>query len=121
MLPESHPRHPSLSGTKGSPSLVETPNHSAAPKTSSPRAAGASASPKLAESPKKTTPPSPESHGLGTAGGVPLGGDLTWPQTEDSPQPISRVVETLAKAPDFIKVGFHIGRFIIATVNTQEE
>jgi hypothetical protein len=91
------------------------------PPAHGPQATDASASPKPTKSPKRTPPPSPKSHGLSAAGGVPLGGDSTQPQTEDSPQPILHVAETLAKDPDIIKVRFDIGRFITVAVNIEEE
>jgi hypothetical protein len=67
------------------------------------------------------TPPSPQSQGLGSIGKVPLSGDITQPSPEDSPQQIPCVADSLSKDPDFIKVRFHIGRFITAAVNTKEE
>jgi hypothetical protein len=70
---------------------------------------------------KKTTPPSPQSHGLGTAGGVPTGGDSAQPRGENPPQSSPRVADSLAKDLDFMKAGFHIGRFVTAAVNTEAE
>jgi hypothetical protein len=58
---------------------------------------------------------------LGSAGGVPLSGDLAQPQAEGSPQQILQVTETLAKDLDFIKAWFHIGSFITTTMNTEAE
>jgi hypothetical protein len=45
---------------------------------------------------------------------------------EETPQKIPhqrapRVADTLTTNPDFIKVGFHIGRFITASVDTEKE
>jgi hypothetical protein len=73
--------------------------------TPGPSAIETSQGPRLTESPR-TTPPSPQSQGLGSTGKVPLSGDIAQPSPEDS---------------HFIKVGFHIGRFITAAVNTEEE
>jgi hypothetical protein len=81
---------------------------------------GASLGSRLAKSPKKT-PPSLKSPGLGSVGGVPPSGDSAWPQPEGSPQWIPQVTKSLAKDLDFIKVGFHIGRFITVAVNTEAE
>jgi hypothetical protein len=95
------------------------------PKTSptkanpNPSATGAPPSPRPAESPK-TTPLSPQSHGLSSTNGVSLSGNSAQPQAEGSPQRIPQVAETLAKDPDFIKVGFLIGGFITTMVNTEQ-
>jgi hypothetical protein len=37
------------------------------------------------------------------------------------PQPISRIADSLARHPNFIKTGFHIGRFITTPVNIEAE
>jgi hypothetical protein len=37
------------------------------------------------------------------------------------PQPSLRVADSLAKAGNFIKGGFHIGRFVTVAVNTEVE
>jgi hypothetical protein len=71
------PKSPNLGQTKNSPSLVkaQTPwNTSPAKVNPSSSAVGTHPSAELTESPK-TTPPSPQSHGLGSADGVPLSGD----------------------------------------------
>jgi hypothetical protein len=70
---------------------------------------------------KKTTPLSPQSHGLGADGGVPTRGDSSQPRGENLPQSSLRVADSLAKDLDFIKAGFHIGRFVTAAVNTEAE
>jgi hypothetical protein len=74
---------------------------------------GTAPSPVPAES-LKTSPPSPSSHGLRFTGGFPLGGDSTRPQPEKTPRRYLHVTETLANDLEFIKVGFHISRFITA-------
>jgi hypothetical protein len=81
---------------------------------------GARPSLEPAESPKTTTS-SGQSHGLSSAGSVPLDGDSAWPQSEDPNQRPLQVVETLARYPYYIKVGFHIGMFIIAAVDTKAD
>jgi hypothetical protein len=43
------------------------------------------------------------------------------PHSEEQPWKYSRVAESLADNPEFIKVGFHIGRFIIAAVDTKAD
>jgi hypothetical protein len=73
-----------------------------------------------AESPK-TTPPSTRSHGLGSAGEAPIGGDFAQPQLENLPRRTPLVAKTLAKDLDFIKTGFHIGRFITTAVDTEAD
>jgi hypothetical protein len=40
---------------------------------------------------------------------------------QKTPQRIPQVVETLAKDPNFIKVEFHIGRYITVVVNIEVE
>jgi hypothetical protein len=75
-------------------------------------------SPKLAESPI-TAPPSPRSHGLGFAGEAPLGGGSAQPQLESLPRRTPLIAKILLKDPDFIKAGFHIGKFIIVAVDTE--
>jgi hypothetical protein len=62
-----------------------------------------------------------ESHGLGSIGEVPLGGDSARAQPSVLPQRNSRVAEILAEDPKFIKVGFHIGWFITTAVDTEAE
>jgi hypothetical protein len=78
--------------------------------------------PSPAESPKeKTAPPGQQLHGLGWTGGAPSQGDSPQPGAETPPQMFSREVDYLAKDPDFIKAGFHNGRFMTAVVNTGVE
>jgi hypothetical protein len=60
-------------------------------------------------------------HRLCAAGEAPTIGDLAKPHVEYSPQSIPWVADSLAKDPDFIMVGFHIGRFVTAVVNTKAE
>jgi hypothetical protein len=109
----------SSSGTQISPNPAPTPA-SSTKETPNSNPIGTPLRPKTAEFPK-TTPPSPRSHRLGSAGGVPLGGDSVWLLSQDTAQQTLRVVETLAKDPDFIKAGFHIGRFITTTVDTEAD
>jgi hypothetical protein len=121
--PSKASKPPSRSGAKNSPNPVKAPSPqkaSSAKATPNPSIVGASLSPKPTESPKGP-PPSPRSPGLRSAGGVPLSGDSAQPQLEGSFQRIPRVNETLAKDPDFIKAGFHIGRFITTAVNTEAD
>jgi hypothetical protein len=78
----------SPSEIKGSPSPVKAPSPqkaSPAKTAPSPSTVGAPLSPKPLESPK-TTPLSPQSHGLDSAGEVPLNGNSAQPQLEGSPQ-----------------------------------
>jgi hypothetical protein len=78
----------SLSGTKTLPNLAKAPSL----KKASPCKAIPSLNPtvnpqssELAESPK-TTPPSPHSHGLSSAGEVPIGGKFAQPQPKSLPR-----------------------------------
>jgi hypothetical protein len=110
---------PSPSEAWGSPSPATT--QASSPKdTPNSSSIGAPLSFEPAESPK-TTPPSPWSYILSFAGGVPLGGDSIRPQPKDIPQCSPRIAETLAKEPKFIKVIFHIGRFIMVVVDTEAD
>jgi hypothetical protein len=88
--------------------------------TPDPSATDAPHRPEPTKSPK-TTPPSPQSQGLYSDGEVPPGSDSTQIPLEDPPHWIPCVDNTFSKDPDFIKAGFHIGRFITAAVNTEEE
>jgi hypothetical protein len=51
-------------------------------------------------------------------GGVPAGVTRIGPGRVDA-QSSPCLTDSLAKDPDFIKVGFHIGRFVTAAVNTE--
>ena len=91
-------------------------------KPSSPAATEGTPGSNRENTPKKSSPsPSPQSFGLGTAGGVPFGGDSARPRVEKTPQSSPRVANSLAKDPDFIKVGCHIGKYIMVAVNTEAE
>jgi hypothetical protein len=50
-----------------------------------------------------------------------MGGDSARPRVEKTPQSSPRVTDSLAKDPDFIKAGCHIGRYTPAAVNTEAE
>jgi hypothetical protein len=71
-----------------------------------------------AKSPK-TTPPNNHCHRIGSTGEDPIGGNSAQPQPKSLPRQTLLVAETLANDPDFIHAGFHIGRFIIAVVDTK--
>jgi hypothetical protein len=86
--------------------------------TPNPNLVGTPPSPMPAESPK-TSLSRPQSCGLGSAGGFPLGGDSSVPQSEKPLRRYSRVVESLANDPEFIKGRFHIGWFITTAVDTE--
>jgi hypothetical protein len=43
------------------------------------------------------------------------------PQFKKQPRPYSRLAKTLWDNPDFIQAGFHIGRYITASVNFEAE
>jgi hypothetical protein len=74
------------------------------------------------KTPKKSLPSvRPQLYGLGTADGVPTGGDSARPQVEKMPQSSPQVSDSLAKDPDFIKAGCHIEKYITVVVNSEEE
>jgi hypothetical protein len=79
-------------------------------------------SPRLesAEQPKMP-PPSPQSHGLGAPGGSQNGEGSSIPQSRKQPQPFSYVAESQWDNLDFIQAGFHIGRYVIASMNFEAE
>jgi hypothetical protein len=106
-------------GTQSSPGVGGAPSPPLKA-ASSPKSAGVPPSLKPAESPK-TTSPSPRSFGLGSFGGPSLSGDSSVPRVGKSTWWYSQVEESLANDPEFIKVGFHIGRFITAAVDTEED
>jgi hypothetical protein len=82
---------------------------------------GTSGSPR-AETPKKNlNPSSPQSYKMGMADRVPTGGDLAQPRVGKMPKSPLRVADSQAKDPDFIKARFHIGRFLMAVMNTEAE
>jgi hypothetical protein len=110
---------PSLGGTQNSPGAGGAPS-SFAQSAPSPSPTGASSSSKMAKSPK-TSPPSPQSYGLGSVGGYPLGCDSSVPCPEKQPWQYSRIAESLANNPEFIKAGFHIDRFITTAVDTEAD
>jgi hypothetical protein len=107
----------SSSGARNSPSPTPAPDFSVEV-TPNPNPVVTSPSPKPTESPK-TTPPSPWSHGVSSTGRASFGDDPARPQLEDLPQRSPQVAKTVAKDPDFIKVGFHIGRFITTAVDIE--
>jgi hypothetical protein len=118
----------SPSGNKCSPGLAGTPDPTSMKKPSptktmpSPSALDATQA-QNQPSPirKKAAPPSPQSHGLGATGEHPTKGDSTGAQDAHSPQSIRHVAESLTNDPNFIKVGFHIIRFVTTIVNTEAE
>jgi hypothetical protein len=67
------------------------------------------------------SPVSPKSLGLGAHGGTQPGGGSSVPSPEKQPRQYSQVVESLWDNPNFIQAGFHIGRYVSTSVNTQAE
>jgi hypothetical protein len=67
------------------------------------------------------SPISPMSFGLRAHGGQQSGEGPSMPRPEKQPHQYSCVVESLWDNLDFIQVGFHIGRYVLAVVNTQAE
>jgi hypothetical protein len=43
------------------------------------------------------------------------------PRPEKQPRQYSRIAESLWDNPNFIQAGFHIGRYVTASVNTEAE
>jgi hypothetical protein len=73
-----------------------------------------------AESPK-TTPPNNPCHGIGSTGKDPIDGNSAQLEPKSLPWWTPLVAETLAGDPDFIWVGFHVGRFITVVVDIEVE
>jgi hypothetical protein len=69
----------------------------------------------------KTSPLSPSSNGLASVGGFPLGGDSSRPHSKKPPWQYSRVAESLANDPEFIKARIRIDRFITTVVDTKAD
>jgi hypothetical protein len=109
------PKPPSAGGANDSPSQAKAPDSSGAKKSS--KATSGSTPSKSRK--KKMAPPSLWLHGLGTAGGTPSPSDSTLPSAESLPRVFSRVTDSLTKDLNFIKVEFHIRRFVTAAVNTE--
>jgi hypothetical protein len=70
---------------------------------------------------KDASPISPKSFGLGAHGGPQPGEGSSVPRLEKQPQQYSCVAESLWDNLDFIQAGFHIGRYVSMSVNTQAE
>jgi hypothetical protein len=64
---------------------------------------------------------SPKSFGLEAHGGPQPVEGLSVPRPEKQPWQYSCVAESLWDNPDFIQAGFHIGRYVTASVNTKAE
>jgi hypothetical protein len=124
-VPEApEPQDPS--GVKNSPvqeKVLSPPAADQTPRTDRPPSpSGAKSSPSPTESSKtKTTPLSLQSHGPGAAGEALSQDDFTQPHTKTSKQTYSWVADSLAMYPDFIKAGFHFGRFMTTAMNTKVE
>jgi hypothetical protein len=58
---------------------------------------------------------------LGASGEASIGCDSTETPEEIPCQQVPRDADTFTKNPDFIKVGFHIGRFFTVGVDTKKE
>jgi hypothetical protein len=67
------------------------------------------------------SPISPKSFGLRAHGGPQPGEGSSMPRLEKQPQQYLSVAESLWGNLDFIQAGFHIGRYVSASVNTQTE
>jgi hypothetical protein len=108
---------PSAGGANDSPSQAKAPGTSGTRKS-----AKAALGPTSSKSRKKKMAPlSPQMHKLNIASGAPGPSDSASPSVESLPRVFSRVADSLEKDPDFIKTGFHIGRFLTAAVNTEAE
>jgi hypothetical protein len=98
---------------------VSTPNPTVET-TPGPDAADTAHHPEPAEFPKVTSS-SPQPQGPGSSGEAPIGGDSTEMLEEIPLKWALWVADTLAKDPDFIKAGFHVGGFITTAVDTEKE
>jgi hypothetical protein len=65
--------------------------------------------------------PKPQSYGLGAASGHQRGEGLSVPQSDEIPWQPSRVAESLWDNPEFIKAGFHLGKFVTASVENEDD
>jgi hypothetical protein len=70
---------------------------------------------------RDASPISPKSFGLRAHGGPQSGEGSSMLRLGKQPRQYSRVVESLWDIPDFIQAGFHIGRYVSTSVNTQAE
>jgi hypothetical protein len=68
-----------------------------------------------------TTPTNSQSFVLGSVGDPSHGGESSVPRSGKSAQRYSQVEEPLTKDPEFVKAGFHIGRFITTIVDTEKD
>jgi hypothetical protein len=64
---------------------------------------------------------SPKSFGLRPPSGCQPSEGLSVPRSRKQPHQYSCVAESLWDNPDFIQAGFHIGRYVIASMNTEAE
>jgi hypothetical protein len=69
----------------------------------------------------KMSPPSLGSYGLGALSGSQNGEGSSMPHSGKQPCPFSRVAEFLWDNLDFIQAGFHIGRYVTTSVNSEAE
>jgi hypothetical protein len=70
---------------------------------------------------QEASPQDPKSFRLGACGGLQVGGSSSKPRLEKQPRQYSRVVESLSDNPDFISAGYHIGRYVTVSMNTEAE
>jgi hypothetical protein len=70
---------------------------------------------------QEASPQSPKSFGLGAHGGPQHVEGSSVPRPEKQPRQYSCVAEFLWDNPDFIQTGFHIGRYVTASVNIKVE
>jgi hypothetical protein len=71
--------------------------------------------------PQDASPLNPKSFGLGAHGGSQSGEASFVPRPEEQPRQYSRVAESLSDNPNFSQAGFHISRYVLASVNTEAE
>jgi hypothetical protein len=110
---------PSLTGARGpigAGGTLTSPTHMALGLD----AANNSPRPESFEQPE-IPPLSPWCYELGAPGGSQNGEGSTMPRSRKQPRPFSHVAESLWDNPYFIQARFHIGRYVIASVNSEAE
>jgi hypothetical protein len=69
----------------------------------------------------EASPQNPKSFGLGAPGGPQPDEGSSVPRSKKQQRQYSHVVESLWDNPDIIQAGFHIGRYVTASLNTEAE
>jgi hypothetical protein len=105
------PKSPSSKGTKGTSKMTKPPSPTANEETPGTNWGDNSKEDSLS--------PSFQTEGLGATANAPSRDGLTQPWVKEMPWSPQQVSDSLAQDPDFIKVGCHIGKYIMDVVNTE--